>query len=163
MLEPERRWENMKSRIFIMVVLVVVASVVSVSAEDKATSRSAEKRADIRRMMELTGAGKIGTQFMDQLITIFKQGKSGVSDKFWEDFQAEVDANELVEMVIPIYEKYLTHDEIRGLIKFYESPVGKKLIEVQPKIMQESMMAGQKWGQQLGEKIANKLREQGYK
>jgi hypothetical protein len=66
-------------------------------------------------------------------------------------------------MAVPSYEKYFTHADIKELIRFYESPIGKKLISVQPKIMQECMVAGQEWGRKLGEKVAKKLQEQGYK
>jgi len=124
---------------------------------------SLAKRADIRRMMELSGAGKLGVQVMNQMIAAFKQSMPGLPDKFWKDFMAEVDPNELVEIVIPSYDKYFTHNEIKELIKFYESPVGKKLTGVQPHILQECMTAGQEWGRKLGEKVAKKLQEQGYK
>jgi hypothetical protein len=131
-------------------------------AEQKKVDSSA-KRTDIRRMMDLSGAGKLGVQVMNQMISAFKQSMPGVPDKFWKDFMAEVDPNELVEMAIPSYDKYFTHDDIKELIKFYESPVGKKLTSVQPQIMQECMTAGQEWGRKLGEKVAKKLQEQGYK
>ena len=75
---------------------------------------------------------------------------------------AEVNANELVELVIPIYGKYLTHNDVKQLIRFYKRPVGKKLIEVQPMIMQESMMIGQEWGLKIAEKVVKSLKDKGY-
>jgi hypothetical protein len=35
------------------------------------------------------------------------------------------------------------------MLKFFSTSAGKKLISVQPVIMQESMIIGQQWGQQL--------------
>jgi len=31
-----------------------------------------------------------------------------------------------------LYDKYFTNEEIKGLIAFYESPIGKKTIQVLP-------------------------------
>ena len=121
-----------------------------------------EFRQDIRRLMELTGAGEMGTQVMDQMIGMFQQSNLGVPPEFWESFMAEVDADELVELVVPIYERHLTHEDVKGLIAFYETPLGRKMVAKQPQIIQESMLAGQTWGQRIGEEVVSKLQEQGY-
>ncbi len=149
----------MKWRVVVLAMVVVCVVGLLMSVEGKAQSKSPTKHEDIRKLLELTGAGTDGMQVMNQMITVVKQGNTGIPDKFWEDFMAETDANELVEMTIPIYAKYLTHDEIKKLINFYETPLGRKLIAVQPKMMQESIIAGQQWGSQLAEKVASKLRE----
>jgi hypothetical protein len=57
----------------------------------------------------------------------------------------------------PIYHKYLTLDETKGLIQFYKTPLGKKAISVMPKMTQEGMAAGQIWGQSMGQKIQQRL------
>jgi uncharacterized protein len=36
----------------------------------------------------------------------------------------------LFDEYIPLYNKYFTHDDIKQLIKFYESPIGKRSVEV---------------------------------
>ena len=64
--------------------------------------------------------------------------------------------DEMIELVVPIYDKYLTHDEIKIIITFYETPVGKKMIAVLPQIMQESMAAGQQWGKEIGERVVER-------
>jgi hypothetical protein len=43
------------------------------------------------------------------------------------------------QMSYPLYDKFFTEDELRGLISFYRSPVGQKSIEVMPELMRESM------------------------
>ena len=127
-----------------------------------ADPKSPSKHEDLKELMELTGAGQLGIQVMEQMIGSFKQGNTGIPDKFWDEFMSEVNVNELVELVIPIYGKYLTRNDVKQLIKFYKTPVGEKLIEVQPMIMQESMMIGQEWGQKIAEKVIKSLKEKGY-
>lgn len=45
----------------------------------------------------------------------------------------------LVNDLADIYGKYYTEEDMEVLIKFYESPTGKKTIEMQPKLMGEMM------------------------
>lgn len=153
----------MKSKLVIVVLLVATITTGGVTAGEKTKdSAKAAKRADIKKMMEVTGSGKLGVQVMNQMIGAFKQGQMDVPDKFWKDFMTEVNPNELVEMCIPSYEKHFTHDEIKQLLAFYETPLGKKMIKTQPAIMQECMIVGQEWGRKLGEKVAKKLKSEGY-
>lgn len=43
------------------------------------------------------------------------------------------------QMSYPLYDKFFTEDELKGLLSFYRSPVGQKSIDVMPALMQESM------------------------
>jgi hypothetical protein len=51
-----------------------------------------------------------------------------------------LNVDEMVAQVVPVYEKYLTVEEIEGLLAFYRSPLGQKIIVAQPKIMKDSMI-----------------------
>ncbi len=112
--------------------------------------------------MVLTGAGELAVQVMNQMINSYKTAKPEIPEKIWQDVMKEIKVDELNNLVIPIYDKYLAHDEIKEMIKFYESPLGKKLISIMPRIAQESMLVGQQWGRELGTKVGRKLQEQGY-
>jgi hypothetical protein len=60
-------------------------------------------------------------------------------------------------LLVPIYATHLTRDEIEQLIRFYESPVGRRLTAVQPMISQESMAAGQTWGEAVGRIVGDSI------
>jgi uncharacterized protein len=45
---------------------------------------------------------------------------------------------------IKLYADIFTEDELKGLIHFYESPIGKAYIKKQPELTQKSMMLSQK-------------------
>ena len=115
------------------------------------------KEQDIRRMMELTGAAKLAEQIMDQMIVALDQ--EGADKAFWESLRTEFDTQSLLRKTIPIYDKHFTHEEIKGLIAFYESPLGSKLIEKLPAVTQESMAVGMEWGQEIAEKVIEKMEE----
>ena len=69
--------------------------------------------------------------------------------------------NELVHMISSVYAKYLNHDELKQLIIFYSSPLGKKVAKSTPIITQESMQIGQEWGIKIGEKFGKKNEKRG--
>ena len=127
-----------------------------------AFAQASEKTAHIKKLLDLTGSGKLGVQVIQTMITSFKQSTDSVPDKFWEEMAKEINADTMVSMVIPIYEKYYTDEEILQMIVFYETPVGKKVIATLPDIMKESMAIGQEWGKQVGEKVYLRLKEKGY-
>jgi hypothetical protein len=115
-------------------------------------------KADLQRLMQLSGAAINGKQVLDQMMVALRPMAPGLPDRFWTEFAAEVDIDGLTEMVLPIWAKYYTREDVKQLIVFYESPLGRKLVSVQPQIMAESMAAGATWGEALGAKIDAKLR-----
>ncbi len=114
---------------------------------------------DIRKLLELTGSAQLGRQVMDQLIPAFKQSTPNAPAQFWEDFRKEARPEELVAQLVLIYDKHLTHQEVKEIIAFYETPAGRKLVAVLPMVTQESMVAGQAWGRALAEKVSLKLKD----
>lgn len=153
----------MKSHWQLIVTLIsVLALAPAVQADDNPPPSSA-KTQDIKKLMALTGSEKLGQQVLDGMFRQLKQALPNVPDKFWQQLRQQINVNEMLDQMAPIHDKYLTHEEIRGLIKFYESPVGKKLVAVMPKISEESTLAGQKWVMGVGEMIEKKLEEEGYK
>lgn len=141
----------------IVVFLLFVSITVSMAAQN-----SGEKAKDIRKLMDLSGAGINGVQVMETMLIQFKQSVPGVPDEFWEGVKKEVSVEALVELIVPVYEKHFTHQEVKQLIAFYETPVGKKLSATLPVVTQEAMEAGGKWGEEIAEKVLNDLRKKGY-
>ena len=139
---------------FIVIVLFCMAGMSY--SQDTAMQR------DIRKLLEMTGSAKLGMQVINYLMTSFKESYPNVPQTFWDEFSKEVNEDGLVKMVVPIYEKYYTHKDIKGLIKFYKSPLGKKSIELAPQLTQDSMQVGEAWGKEISEKALKKLRQGGY-
>ena len=130
---------------------------------------SSDKKADIQKLLEMTGALAIGQQMANQMVVLITQNikarRPDVPDKVIEALRQEVNGAirdnmpAFVEMVVPLYHKYFTHEDIRGLIRFYSTELGQKAIRVLPPLMQDSMRAGQKWGQSLEPEIDRRIRE----
>ena len=107
-----------------------LALAIMVVAGLRATAQPAtpDPHAKVRLLLEMTGAGNLGTQMIDGMMGNFRQSMPDVPDQFWTAFRAKVKASDMVEMVIPIYEKHLTPAGIDAIIAFYSSPAGKRLV-----------------------------------
>lgn len=118
------------------------------------------KEADIRRLMDVIGAKALIRQLMDGMVNNLKplmvnslppgDYRDNLVELFFEKFRSRVDTQQLVDMAVPGYDKYLSDEEIRGLIAFYQTPLGQKALEVLPKLSVELQTQGQKWGESLG-------------
>lgn len=57
----------------------------------------------------------------------------------------------LEEMLLPVVAKYLTRAEVETINRFYQTPVGKKLVSLMPIIARESRGAGEEMGRKLAD------------
>lgn len=118
------------------------------------------KEADIRRLMDVTGAKGLMKQMMDgmeknlkpMMVSSLPPGdyRDRLVELFFEKFHSKADTQELIEMAVAGYDKYLSDEEIKGLIAFYQTPLGRKALEVLPKLTVELQSEGVNWGQELG-------------
>jgi len=120
------------------------------------------KDQDIRTLLQMTGAGQIGLQVLNSVVANFKSAAPQVPPEYWQKFQEQLSADDLVALVVPVYERNFTQQEIRDLITFYSTPSGQAIIAKMPIVVQESMEIGQEWGKKLTQELIKQLEEDGY-
>jgi uncharacterized protein len=128
------------------------------SARAEVARPTGPKADDIRKLLVMTGSAQLGAQVMAQLMQSMKKAMPNVPERFWADFQKEVRTDELIDLIVPVYDRHLSHDDVKALIRFYETPSGKKFVSVLPQITQESMSAGETWGRGLAERVIARLK-----
>jgi hypothetical protein len=138
------------------------------ASEPKASEAagSAEKIADIRRLMEISGAkagvDRVVGAMVDTILLLAKnQASPNAPEEIWEEFRKELTADKLLELNLPLWDKHFTHEEIREYIKFYQTPAGRKLAATQPILAEEGMARGRVYGQEVMQKILDRLRSKG--
>jgi len=144
----------------IVVVIVIVLGVVNLTY----SQTDADYTRSLQTMFELAGIEETYQVAVEQMMEVFKQQYQGGGEEFWGEMKTEfmnTSMTELVTMLTPIYQKYLTQSDLEDIIVFYRSPVGQKLGENTPKITQESMVVGQEWGMEIGRKLVERLEEKG--
>jgi len=151
--------EKKNMKISILTLLLTFVTTFSFSQENNSYKSS------LTKLIQVSGSEAAYKGVLNQMVSMFKQQQSNVPKEFWDEFTIEVNKNaidQLVNLVLPIYQKHLTEADLLGVIAFYETPTGKKFAEKTPLITQESMLAGQEWGKQIGQKVVDRLKEKGY-
>ncbi len=128
------------------------------------------KEADIRRLMELTGAKKLIEQSValgvEQLRATFAKSlppgerSQKLTDTFLQRFQKRLNAQKMIELTIPIYDKHFSAEDLKALIQFYETPLGQRLVKVLPEIAKESQAAGFELGQKVAAEVLQEMQEE---
>lgn len=139
-----------------------LALLLALTGAPPAIAEDSSRAQRIEELLELTGSGDIGVQVMHGMIASMKQSLPQVPEEWWEAFMARTDPDDLNRMVVPIYERHFTDQEIDAMIDFYRSPLGRSIISKMPVVVQESMAVGQTWGRRLAEEVLRDLREDGY-
>ena len=120
------------------------------------------KEADIRRLMDVVGTRSLMSEIMGNmeknlrptLTASLPPGdyRAKLIDLFLEKFGTRSQAliPKLIDVAVITYDKYLTDEDVKGLIAFYQTPIGQKMNSVLPKIVLEMQTQGQKLGEQAG-------------
>ena len=66
--------------------------------------------------------------------------------------------NELIDETARIYASHFTEAELKSMLTFYQSPVGRNMIAEEPKALDESMANAGNWGDKLSEEVITKMR-----
>lgn len=131
---------------------------------------SAKKEA-IKALMQVSGEAQfveiIGNNLIRKIARTIEGTQPDIDPKVFYMVKEECKAVIHEEYVIkesyqpyfyPIYHKYLTFEEIKELINFYKTPLGRKLVAVTPKLAKESINAEKLWAQQiLGPKFEKRI------
>ncbi len=131
-------------------------------AEDSAQSEQAAKpaapaaadpakEADIRSLMELAGSAELlksageraSAQYMERIELTMKNHEraEALAAAFQKNFQEHFSTAEMSQELVRLYGQHFTAEEIRGLLKFYGSPLGQKFASQTPKMTEEMQMA----------------------
>lgn len=99
---------------------------------------------DVIKVIKASGSAAQMEAAKDQI-------KAMISADKYEEFSKEFDATlpSLYESIAKIYMETYTHEDIKEMLKFYESPVGLKISKNAGVLYKKSMEAGQDWGTEL--------------
>ncbi|AKI98996.1 Hypothetical protein AA314_00623 [Archangium gephyra] len=121
--------------------------------EAQATQRKQRK---VRRLMVLTGAEDTGRQMLEMMTSHFEQSSS-IPPGFMEKFREAAQQESIVDLLVPVYMKHFSEEDLDAAITFHESPAGKRFLAAQPRVLQEAKEVGEQWGVRLAEKALRAL------
>lgn len=146
-----------------------IALLITTGLQACAEGLTQEKRAHIENLLKVTGATALGKQMAlssaDAITQTLRSTRPDIPKEVVEELPVIVgqvfDENtQLLEnMIIPLYHKYFTEDEIKEMLTFYTTPLGQKVIETMPSLIQDSMAVGQMWARMVGPQVEQRIRQ----
>ena len=162
-------------------ILLALACVAIVSHPRQADAQALDDafRTDIYKLLEITRAAEMGTQAANvisaQFLDGMKQAQPDIPDRALtivkQVFEAEfakafTGPDGITHQLVPLYAKHFTHDDIRGLLAFYGTDLGKKAIRVMPTVFNEAAAVGQEWAEKQMPRVLatveSRLRAEGF-
>jgi hypothetical protein len=106
-----------------------------------------EKQAAIRHLMDITQTSRLGDSmatYISNQVRVFMSHSMDPAtlpkfmDTFNQRFAASAPPQNITDAMVPIYDRAFSKEEIQGLVKFYESPLGQHVVKVLPQVEEES-------------------------
>jgi uncharacterized protein len=121
------------------------------------------KEADIRSLMDMVGARAMvrdaaaqnAKEIRENLISTLPANDRGQQfvDAFVADYQKRFHPEEVTGQLVGIYDRHFTEDELKGLMEFYGSPLGRKFAVEMPKITSEMQAANHTVGTRVAKDV----------
>jgi hypothetical protein len=148
MKQPLKQFLN-----FMIFFILIAFFQVSAFAE---TVPDRDKKRDIRKLLEVSG-------ILEQMDYI-KEGATNsysrmisltypkIPDEFWDEFNklpGQEDMRVLMDRVVLVYSKHMSHDAIKQLIKMFSTPFWEEWKKKMPSISKEAGLIGSEWTQEI--------------
>jgi hypothetical protein len=115
----------------------------------------------VRQLFEVMHLSQMFGQMNSQMASVMGRAVPCVPASYWQGFIDAKSTEQLMGRMVPIYQSHFTADDVAGLLKFYRSPLGQKVITQMPQTMAEGMKIGQQWGRERGEAMIRELQQKG--
>ena len=67
-------------------------------------------------------------------------------------------ASQLVDQVAQLYAKTFTEQELKDALAFYKSPLGRKIVSEEPKVLDDGFRRIQEWTNKFSEEVMGRMR-----
>ena len=147
---------NLYSKITGSAVAVLLILSISSLAFGVTVNLGNTKAQDIRKLLKVSGIHDQLLIVKNNLLNQYSMGFSGAypktPDAFWEEYYeliGQQDIDDLIEKMIPVYDKNMSHEVIRKLIEMFQTPFWEEWKVKMPAISRQAGQIGSEWGQAL--------------
>jgi uncharacterized protein len=141
-------------RIFLALTACLVFALTGVAQQSSADTPATKE--DVQRYLDVMHSREMMTKMMDAMSKPMHQmmHEQYLKDKdklpadfeermnkVMDDYMKNLPIEEMLQAMIPAYQKHFTKGDIDGLVAFYSSPTGQKVIQELPAITAEAMQA----------------------
>ncbi len=148
--------------------LICAAAIIAfASAAQAQPAPSANSIAFAKELIDIKGAAKIYDPIVSGVIQYHKnlilqsnpnlnKDLTEISQKLYNELLPR--RAELQQDVVKIYALHFTEQELKDALAFYKTPLGRKLISEEPKILEATMKRADQWSGKFAEEVVAKMR-----
>jgi hypothetical protein len=112
----------------------------------------------IRHLLDITGGAKEGENINEGMTGRVKEVMTRAlpadqlpkfMDTFTQKFTASAPPSAVTDAVVKIYAQHFSMEDIQGITKFYESPVGQRMVKEMPDVARDSQNVGMQMDQKV--------------
>jgi hypothetical protein len=74
----------------------------------------------------------------------------------WDDMRKSIGEFDILGPMVPIYQKYISQEDMAATLTFYHSEAGQRLLAAQPVMQAESQTIFPELGRKIGEEVAKR-------
>jgi uncharacterized protein len=145
------------SRVVLSAGVALLAAAVPLLAQDASRPAGAPASpAQLRRLLAATGEEKLVREMSAEMLAAARGAAEAAAKTTGKPVQglpaieAAYEPEKLMEIVGSVYASHFSAAEIEEMLRFWESPTGKRLSSLQPRIVDETREALTKW---IGEHV----------
>lgn len=155
-----------------LVLLALVLAAASTTLGQQAAVDTSASREDIRKLFDVMHIRDQMKQVMDQVLQQMKSMNheqikkhdpevtdeeiaklDAMSDQFLKDLPID----EMLDDMVPVYQKHLTRADVDAMVGFYSSPTGQKILTEMPAMTAEGMQAMQPRMKKMMDDVSDKM------
>ena len=100
---------------------------------------------------------------LQQSLSVFVQQNPDLQKDLTESIKTiapglEKRASEIIDIIAKVYATRFSQAELKEILAFYQSAVGKKFVTQLPSVLEESFVKTQEWGGKISEEVVQQLR-----
>jgi uncharacterized protein len=139
-------------RFALAAIILLCTSAISFAQQDPSDAPATKE--DVRKYLEVMQSREMMTKMIDAMMKpmhqMMHEQYEKDKDKLPADFEVRMDKSmddtlksfpwdEILDSMVPVYQKHFTKGDIDHLVAFYSTPTGKKFLREMPAITSEAM------------------------
>jgi uncharacterized protein len=145
----------------VVVAVGAVFPVVPAVAQDRPAPADSLKRTAIRRLLAVQRTDSLMLAGVEQGLAL-QPASPGMPPGFVDSLRARIrrDVPQFIERLVPVYDSLYSADEINELLAFYQTRLGQRVIETQPRLMDSILLLSQQWAMEIAGRVLVDLSRQ---
>lgn len=149
---------------------LLIGASIGLTAASAASAAETERMALATQVFETAGSGDqidgMIDQLAQQMADVLKQQNPQVTAEAQEEFrmrsmeQMKARKEQMMSDIAALYAAKFTEEELQGVLDFYNSDLGKKMLRESPAIQAQARTIGQQWSQNTSTEVYQQLRDQ---